>query len=138
ALDFLVGQEVYSSGGDYQMVRSEDFRASITPEELFANMTFGRVDRFETLEETDINRFSLFGRANYQFKDRYLITATVRSDASSKFSEENRVGIFPAIAVGWKISEENFLQSSSFIDELKLRASIGETGNDRIDASATQ
>ena len=138
ALDFLVGQEVYSSGGNYQMVRSEDFRASITPEELFSNMTFGRVDRFETLEETDINRFSLFGRANYQFKDRYLITATVRSDASSKFSEENRVGIFPAIAVGWKISEENFLQSSSFIDELKLRASIGETGNDRIDASATQ
>ncbi|GAA0878913.1 TonB-dependent receptor [Algoriphagus jejuensis] len=138
SLDFLVGQEVYSSGGNYQMVRSEDFRLSITPEELFANMTFGRVDRFETFEETDVNRFSLFGRANYQFKNRYLITATVRSDASSKFSEENRVGVFPAVAVGWKISEENFLQSSSFIDELKLRASIGETGNDRVDASATQ
>ncbi len=138
SLDVLLGQEVYSTGGNYQMVRSEDFRLSITPEELFANMTFGRVDRFETSDDTDINRFSLFGRANYQFKDRYLLTATVRSDASSRFSEENRVGIFPAVAVGWKISEENFMKDSRVFDELKLRASIGETGNDRIDASATQ
>lgn len=138
ALDFLVGQEVYSTGGDYQMIRAEDFRLSITPEELFANMTFGRVDRFETSQNTDVNRFSLFGRANYQFKDRYLITATIRSDASSRFSEENRVGVFPALAVGWKISEEGFMSTSSVFDELKLRASIGETGNDRIDATATQ
>lgn len=138
SLDVLAGQEVYSTGGNYQMVRVEDFRLSITPEELFANMTFGRVDRFETSDDTDVNRFSLFGRANYQFKDRYLVTATVRSDASSRFSEENRVGIFPAVAVGWKISEENFMKGSRVFDELKLRASIGETGNDRIDASATQ
>lgn len=138
SLDFLLGQEVYSTGGNYQMVRAEDFRTSITPEELFANMTFGRVDRFETSDDTDVNRFSLFGRANYQFKDRYIITATVRSDASSRFSEENRVGVFPALAVGWKISEEDFMKNSAVFDELKLRASIGETGNDRIDPSATQ
>ena len=138
SLDVLAGQEVYSTGGNYQMVRSEDFRLSITPEELFANMTFGRVDRFETAEDMNVNRFSLFGRANYQFKDRYLITATVRSDASSRFSKENRLGVFPAVAVGWKISEENFMKDSRVFDELKLRASIGETGNDRIDASATR
>ncbi len=138
SLDFLVGQEVYSTGGKYTMIRSEDFRLSITPEELFANMTFGRTDRLETRDNTDINRFSLFGRANYQFKNRYLLTATVRSDASSKFSKENRVGVFPALAFGWKLTEEGFLSSSSFFDELKLRVSVGETGNDRIDATATQ
>ncbi|MBD8490589.1 TonB-dependent receptor [Echinicola sp. CAU 1574] len=137
-LDLLVGQEVYSSGGNSDMVRVEDFRLSITPEELFANMTFGRVDRHETNEFTDVNRFSLFGRANYQYLGKYLFTATIRSDASSKFAKENRVGIFPALAVGWKISEEDFLKASSWVDELKLRLSIGETGNDRIEATATQ
>ncbi|WP_215223718.1 SusC/RagA family TonB-linked outer membrane protein [Echinicola shivajiensis] len=137
-LDFLVGQEIYSSGGKSDMVRVEDFRLSITPEELFANMTFGRVDRHETSESIAANRFSLFGRANYQYMKKYLLTATVRSDASSKFAKENRVGIFPAVAVGWKISEEDFLKASSWVDELKLRLSIGETGNDRIRTDATK
>ncbi|WP_186756686.1 SusC/RagA family TonB-linked outer membrane protein [Echinicola salinicaeni] len=137
-LDFLVGQEIYSTGGKSDMVRVEDFRLSITPEELFANMTFGRVDRHETSESIAANRFSLFGRANYQFMKKYLFTATVRSDASSKFAKENRVGIFPAVAVGWKISEEDFLKASSWVDELKLRLSIGETGNDRIRTDATK
>ncbi|UCS92870.1 TonB-dependent receptor [Echinicola marina] len=137
-LDFLVGQEIYSTGGKSDMVRVEDFRLSITPEELFANMTFGRVDRHETSESIAANRFSLFGRANYQYLKKYLFTATVRSDASSKFAKENRVGIFPAVAVGWKISEEDFLKASSWVDELKLRLSIGETGNDRIRTDATK
>lgn len=137
-LDFLFGQEIYSSGGTYAMVRSEDFRLSITPEELFANMTFGRVDRLETRNDTDANRFSLFGRVNYQFNNKWLLTGTVRADASSKFAKENRVGVFPAVALGWKISEEGFLSNSTFVDELKLRVSYGETGNDRIDATATQ
>ncbi|RAI92246.1 SusC/RagA family TonB-linked outer membrane protein [Algoriphagus yeomjeoni] len=137
-LDFLVGQEIYSTGGTYAMIRSEDFRLSITPEELFANMTFGRVDRLETRNETNSNRFSLFGRVNYQFNNKWLLTGTVRADASSKFAKENRVGVFPAVALGWKLSEEGFLQNSTFVDELKLRVSYGETGNDRIDPTATQ
>jgi TonB-linked SusC/RagA family outer membrane protein len=137
-LDFLFGHEIYSDGGNYDLIRAEDFRSSITPEELFANMTFGRTDRHETSELTNSNRLSFFGRANYQLKDRYLLTATFRSDASSKFAKENRVGIFPAVALGWKISEEGFLSDVDFIDELKLRVSYGETGNDRIDATATQ
>lgn len=137
-LDFLVGHEIYSNGGSVDFIRAEDFRLSITPEELFANMTFGRTDRHSTEEFTDQNRLSFFGRVNYQLNDRYLITATMRSDASSKFSKDNRVGYFPAVALGWKLSEEGFLQDVNFIEELKLRASYGETGNDRIDATATQ
>lgn len=137
-LDFLVGHEIYSTGGTYDLIRAEDFRLSITPEELFANMTFGRTDRHTTSEFTNSNRLSFFGRVNYQLSNKYLITATLRSDASSKFSKDNRLGIFPAVALGWKLSEEPFLKDLDFINELKIRASYGETGNDRIDATASQ
>lgn len=137
-LDVLLGHEIYSNGGNYDFIRAEDFRLSITPEELFANMTFGRTDRHETVELTNSNRVSGFGRINYQLNNKYLVTGTFRVDASSKFSKGNRVGLFPAIAVGWKLSEEGFLKDVEFLDELKLRASYGETGNDRIDATATQ
>ncbi|HMP31753.1 MAG TPA: TonB-dependent receptor, partial [Saprospiraceae bacterium] len=119
-------------------IRSEDFRLSITPQELFANMTFGRVDRFSTADFTDANRVSLFSRVDYQLMNKYMATFTVRGDASSKFSRENRIGIFPAAALAWKINEESFLKGNDIVNELKLRASYGETGNDRIDATATQ
>lgn len=137
-LDILAGHEIYSDGGTYSLIRSEDFRLSITPEELFANMTFGRTDRLETAELTNSNRLSFFGRANYQWRDKYLVTLTMRSDASSRFAKDNRVGVFPAVAVGWKLSEEAFLSDVDFINELKLRVSYGQTGNDRIDPTATQ
>ena len=137
-LDLLAGHEIYSNGGESDFLRAEDFRLSISPEELFANMTFGRTDRHETAIFTNSNRLSFFGRANYQWKDKYLATFTFRSDASSKFAADNRVGFFPAVAVGWKLSEEGFLEDLAFINELKLRASYGETGNDRIDPTATQ
>ena len=137
-LDFLLGQEIYSTSGNSAFIRSEDFRASIDPKELFANMTFGRTDRHETREFTASNRSSGFGRINYALKDRYLVTGTFRMDASSKFSAENRLGFFPAAAVAWKLSEEPFLKNVAAVDELKLRVSYGSTGNDRIDATATQ
>lgn len=136
--DFLVGHEIYSSGGDRTFVRAEEFRLSITPEELFANMAFGTFDRLFTSEATENNRLSFFGRLDYQFHDKYMATVTFRADQSSKFSEENRLGLFPAVALGWKIDEENFLRDSDFVSQMKLRASYGQTGNDRIDATATQ
>ena len=137
-LDLLVGQEIYSSGGKQSFIRAEDFRLSITPEELFANMAFGRVDRQFTRENTDSNRKSIFGRADFQLKDTYIWTLTFRADQSSKFSKENRLGIFPALAFAWKLEQENFLKDSKFIDQLKLRITYGETGNDRIDETATK
>ena len=71
---------------------------------------------------------SYFARVNYDYKDRYLLTATLRSDGSSRFGGENRYGTFPSIGVGWRISEEGFM-SDSFFDDLKLRASYGLAGN---------
>ncbi len=75
---------------------------------------------------------SFYLRANYVWKERYLFTFTGRSDNSSKFAKDNRVGYFPSGAIAWRISEEPFLKNATWIDELKLRASIGKTGTQSI------
>lgn len=75
---------------------------------------------------------SYIGRVNYGLLDKYLFTGTVRVDGSSRFGEDNRFGIFPSAAIGWRISEEPFLQNVEAISNLKLRASWGETGNQEI------
>lgn len=77
--------------------------------------------------------FSYFASASYTFKNKYLVTANLRADASSRFSEDNRWGYFPSISAGWKISEEAFLKDVSWLSNLKLRASWGELGNQEID-----
>ncbi|WDF57995.1 TonB-dependent receptor [Flavobacterium sp. KACC 22758] len=71
-------------------------------------------------------------RVNYSFRDKYLLTASTRWDGSSVLSEGNKWQSFPSVALGWKISKESFLASSSVISDLKLRASLGYTGNDNV------
>lgn len=80
---------------------------------------------------------SFFGRLNYTFADKYLFTATVRADGSSKFGDNNKYGYFPSVAVGWNISNEDFMTNSVF-DNLKFRASWGETGNQEIPSKITK
>lgn len=80
---------------------------------------------------------SFFGRLNYSFSDKYLFTATLRADGSSKFGENNKYGYFPSVAVGWNLSNEGFMESS-FFDNLKLRASWGQTGNQEIPSKITK
>jgi iron complex outermembrane receptor protein len=80
---------------------------------------------------------SFFSRVNYQFRDRYLFTATVRADGSSKFGSNNKYGVFPSFSAGWRLSEEPFLRSGPFSD-LKLRAGWGQTGNQEIPSKITQ
>lgn len=75
---------------------------------------------------------SFYARMNYILSDRYLFTFTGRSDASSKFSKDHRVGYFPSGAIAWRINKEKFLSNAKWIDELKLRASIGKTGTQNI------
>lgn len=80
--------------------------------------------------ERDYAMVSYFGRLNYAYKGKYLFEANVRHDGSSRFSPESRWGTFPSVSVGWRISEENFMESTkSFMDNLKLRASWGRLGN---------
>ncbi|MEP4095829.1 TonB-dependent receptor [Reichenbachiella sp.] len=73
--------------------------------------------------------FSLVGRVNYTFNDKYVLTASVRRDGVSKFSEENRYGIFPSFALAWRASEESFVQNLGIFDDLKVRAGWGQIGN---------
>lgn len=75
---------------------------------------------------------SFFGRANYTLLDRYLFTATLRYDGSSRFGKDNRWGMFPAGAFAWKINEESFLENVDFLSELKLRLGYGVTGQQNI------
>lgn len=77
--------------------------------------------------------FSVFGRVDYSFNDRYLVSATIRRDGSSNFGPENKYGNFPAASVAWRLSEENFIKDNiKWVSDLKLRAGYGETGNQRI------
>ncbi len=72
---------------------------------------------------------SYFGRVNYSFQDKYLFTGSLRSDGSSRVGVNNKYGYFPAFSGGWRVSKERFLENVSFIEDLKIRAGWGETGN---------
>ncbi len=80
---------------------------------------------------------SFFGRLNYGYADKYLLTATMRADGSSKFGKNNKYGYFPSVALGWNISKEDFMSNAPF-SNLKLRASWGQTGNQEIPSKITQ
>jgi iron complex outermembrane receptor protein len=71
---------------------------------------------------------SFFGRMNYSFDDKYLLTATLRRDGSSRFAPNNRWGLFPSLALAWKVKDEAFLRNSNLVSDLKLRAGFGVTG----------
>ncbi|PWJ58333.1 TonB-linked SusC/RagA family outer membrane protein [Dyadobacter jejuensis] len=81
---------------------------------------------------------SYMARINYDFKEKYLLTATLRADGSSVFGANNKFGYFPSLALGWNISSEDFLRDVRFLDMLKLRLSYGSTGNQAIDPYQTQ
>jgi len=73
--------------------------------------------------------FSLFGSVNYNYDNRFFVTASIREDASSQFAENNQQAFFPSFSAGWRISQEKFMQDISLISDLKLRASTGKLGN---------
>ncbi|HTI94804.1 MAG TPA: TonB-dependent receptor [Puia sp.] len=84
---------------------------------------------------SDVSEWSLLSyllRFNYNYDSKYYVTASVRTDGSSRFGSENKYGWFPSVAVAWRISDEKFLKDVSFLSELKLRGSYGQTGNNNI------
>jgi TonB-linked SusC/RagA family outer membrane protein len=89
-----------------------------------------------SLTQWTINSF--MGRINYSFNDKYLLTATLRRDGSSRFGENTKYGNFPGIAVGWNITNEDFMKGVTFIDMLKLRAGWGKVGNQGVAPYQTQ
>lgn len=76
---------------------------------------------------------SFFGKVNYNYADKYMASFTIRRDGSSRFGKNNRYATFPSVSAGWRINQESFLKKASWIDDLKIRASWGQTGNQEID-----
>jgi TonB-dependent starch-binding outer membrane protein SusC len=91
-----------------------------------------RVRRGESTRDPEARFYSLFGRLNYNYAEKYFFTFNVRRDASSKFSPNKRVGVFPSFSVAWNLHEESFMQDVPFISSLRLRAGSGEIGNSNI------
>ena len=85
-----------------------------------------------TSDESEYSMISYLSRVNYDYDNKYLITATFRTDGSSRFGKNNKWGAFPSASVGWRVSQENFMKNIRAINDLKIRASYGIVGNNRI------
>ncbi|PTS90048.1 SusC/RagA family TonB-linked outer membrane protein, partial [Flavobacterium sp. HMWF030] len=81
---------------------------------------------------------SYFGRVNYTFNNKYLLTASMRADGSTRFGQNNKYGYFPSFALGWNVFKESFLENVSAVSNLKVRASWGQTGNQEVENKITQ
>ncbi len=96
------------------------------------DMKLGTPSSIRTGVNYDDKLLSFFGRANYNFSEKYLFTATLRADGSSKFSAGNKWGFFPSVSGAWRLSEETFIKSTGLFSDLKLRVGYGLAGNNRI------
>ncbi len=124
---------------EYQVRTVDSFGSNafnlLFPELKYDNLTLAESsDAFAVRQKESIQ--SLIGRVNYDYKNKYLVTGSIRSDGSSKFRGDNQNSTFPSVALGWRLSEEEFL-SGGFFDDLKLRGSWGETGSQAIGVFGT-
>lgn len=96
------------------------------------DMNLGKPSTIESSVSFDDKLISFFGRANYNLGEKYLVTATVRTDGSSKFSDKHKWGFFPSVSAAWRLSEEEFIKKLKLFSDLKLRIGYGLAGNNRI------
>ncbi|KIA91858.1 hypothetical protein OC25_19650 [Pedobacter kyungheensis] len=133
SFDVLLGQEAYRSKRDFNYSQVTGFPFPGTNEQIAAS-TPSTVQSYYTQQ-----RFaSYFSRLQYNYAGKYYLSGSLRRDGSSVFGNDNKYGTFYSVGGGWRIGRENFLKDVSWIDELKLRASYGTSGNDRIDRYASQ
>ena len=135
-LNVMAGQEYRNQMQDQNYMYGTRYSRSMTAEEVFANFSRrgdGSVTEIQSTISPDVRLLSFFGRINYDYKDRYLLTVTFREDGSSKFAHGHQWGFFPAAAASWRIIEEPFMEPArNWISNLKLRLSYGKVGNNRI------
>jgi TonB-dependent starch-binding outer membrane protein SusC len=129
-LNILLGTEAVSSQStDISASRSTYF----SDDANYMYLNSGEKDQANSGGGSEVKWMSYFGRLNYDYKGKYLIEGTIRRDGSSRFGENSRWGTFPAFSGGWRLSEENFMSSTkNIIDNLKLRAGWGLSGNDEV------
>jgi TonB-linked SusC/RagA family outer membrane protein len=142
-----IGKNVFDVLGGMEMFRSNDISFNAytsgenafvveTPEYMWPNMSTGKAQVGGN--STGYSLLSYFAKANYVYDNRYLVSGTIRYDGSSRFGKNNRFGTFPAFSLGWRITEEAFMESTKeTISDLKLRLGWGQTGNQEIDNYAT-
>jgi len=126
----MVGFEQMEYKSNYLSAGRTDFLSTSIPQ-MFA----GSIDKQKQSNDGSANsssRLNYFGRATYDYQGKYLAEIIFRADGSPNFPENKRWGYFPGISVGWRISEESFMKNLTFINNLKIRASYGEMGNDSI------
>ncbi len=128
-IGLLVGTESVKNDSDAVFASADGF--AVETENYFV-LGAATGSRTSNGSSSGSRLLSQFGKLNYSFGDKYLASATVRRDGSSRFGPDNRYGIFPAFTLGWRISQENFLKDSDLISNLKLRAGYGEVGNQNI------
>ena len=131
SLDVLGGFTAQKTRIDNQQITATNFIS----DNITTLNTAGSISQDVNLTFNTVNKIGLLsyiGRVNYSFKDRYLLSASFRTDGSSKFAPGNKWGSFPSVSVGWLASKEKFLQQVKWIDNLKLRGSYGAVGNNNI------
>lgn len=128
-LDAMLGHEVSFKGSEYLKGQAKNFSFDDLGND---NLGLGAVPSLVDTYRAESMRLSFFARAFYSYKDRYMLTATVRADASSVFSAKHKWGYFPSFSAAWNMAEEPWLEHVSAISMLKIRAGWGTVGNDRI------
>ena len=134
-IDGVVGQELTIVRSDASLNRIGYVGATTipTPDNTISGTLqgtpFASYPQYTSFES---KRVSFFGRINYSYDGKYLLSLTARQDGSSKFAEQNRESFFNSVSAGWRISQEKFMRKFDFISDLKLRVGYGTTGNDRI------
>lgn len=137
-LTFMLGHEMLKTEVTTQTSTVHGLPKLFTSDQAFKLTSQGQPQSVDNFYSPDDKLLSFFARANYDFLDRYLFTATFRADGSSKFTKGNQWGYFPSAAAAWKISEEEFMAGNSgWLDLLKIRASYGEAGNNSIPTGQT-
>ena len=132
-LNMMAGQEYIIQQSTEMTSTIVGYPSFFKSNEAFKLTTQGVPTSTDNYYNPDDKLLSFFGRANYDYKSRYLLRATFRADGSSKFSEANKWGYFPSAAIAWRISSEPFMEMThNWLDDLKLRFSYGAAGNNNI------
>ena len=132
--DFLLGTELNRQIDNWFSGYKEDFIV-LRPTYMWPSAGTGKAQAYGG--GGSFSLISFFGKANYSYDNRYLVSVTMRYDGSSRFGKNNRFAFFPSVSAGWRISQEKFMSGAySWLDDLKLRVSWGQTGNQDINATA--
>ncbi|WP_418981641.1 SusC/RagA family TonB-linked outer membrane protein [Alistipes sp.] len=138
-LNLLLGQEYIITRANTFQTLVDGFPVDFDADKAWNVMGSGsNVVYSQNVYAPDDKLFSFFGRVNYDFKSKYFLSATMRADGSSKFSEGGKWGYFPSAAVSWRLSGENWLKDAAWLDNLKLRYSFGTAGNNNIPSGVSR